>query len=164
MRSEKVGNPRHKVGKRLPSAPQPINFMAGDLIAKSVMRKRWLWIAGPIVGLVAMAAILLLLIDRRPGPGVTPENFNRLCVGMPQADAEAILGRKADWGARTTDNVYLEWREGDDEIHLFITYLYGDGPTLSQGQMRLADGTTMNIHPEAANYYVWRALDRLGWK
>jgi len=51
------------------------------------------------VGLVAMAVILLLLIDRRPRPGITPENFKRLYVGMPEADAKAILGRKADWSA-----------------------------------------------------------------
>src|SRR5262245_62049938 len=55
------------------------------------MRKcRLLWLAGAAV--LSLIVCAILLSAHRTGPGVTRENFNRIQVGMTEAEVEEILG------------------------------------------------------------------------
>jgi hypothetical protein len=61
------------------------------------MRRRRLLLAAGALALLAVVAAWTWLLVPRPGPGVTRANYERIREGMPLAEVEAIVGRKADY-------------------------------------------------------------------
>src|SRR5579864_6841898 len=61
-------------------------------MAIAMITRRRLLVLG-LAGLpVGAAGLAVALVALRPEPGVTPENFRRLRIGMSEKEAEAILG------------------------------------------------------------------------
>jgi hypothetical protein len=137
------------------------------------MHKRLLWISGIAVGGTSLLWVVMLLLARPPIPGITPENFKRLYAGMSEEEAIAILGRKPRPGGRMTHHHLDNWDESDCQVHLdtcdIWTPNFGpQGPTLSHGHMRLADGTTLELRPEPEHlplyYRIKRSFAQVGLK
>jgi hypothetical protein len=63
------------------------------------MRKRLLWSGGLLVCMVALAAVVLILWDRQPAPGVTPGEFQEALRGDERTGGRGHNGTK---GGRTS--------------------------------------------------------------
>ena len=126
--------------------------MAIDGVGVTAMRKRLLWIGGLILCLAALALGAVLtcrdLAAARVKPGVTPENFARLYAGMSEREAEAILGRPSDSQLLFSFNHYSNWEENGTIVSLRVTDILireDRQPSLIEGQLRLSDGTTVEL-------------------
>jgi hypothetical protein len=82
------------------------------------MWKRMLAVCGLLLflGLAALVGWHLL----PPRPGVTPENFHRLRVGMTEREVEAILGQST----RPMPPLPPSCWDGEHS-HIFVVYLWG---------------------------------------
>ncbi len=116
------------------------------------MCKRLLWIGGLVLGLVVLG-LVVVVIDRPPKPGVTPANFQRLHEGMSEKEAEAILGRPADFESIGIDSLTHTWVEGGVTIILEVSERWvvfskppkTDGPFLGSGRIHLPDGSSLTL-------------------
>jgi hypothetical protein len=97
------------------------------------MRKRMVLAFGLVLGLGLASLVAWHLLP--PRPGVTPENFHRLRLGMTEPEVEAILGEPTVRGCET------DW--GDE--HCYVRILFRDGPPqgpylLSEAQLETDNG------------------------
>ena len=86
------------------------------------MRKRLLVAAGTMAGLAGVGLVVLAMLP--PAPGVTKLNFDRIEIGMTEADIEALLGRRAEkseLGLAKHGLLEFAWWHGDDKAMVTIT-------------------------------------------
>lgn len=96
---------------------------------------RWiLWVGVPLAVLLAGAAVVLVF--DRDNPNVTRANYERIQIGMPQPEVEAILGRGTEitqaeseqysasfysyLGKLPEHNRILLWKRGSRSIVLYL--------------------------------------------
>jgi hypothetical protein len=89
-------------------------------------------------------------------PGVNRENFLRLHAGMSEADAEAVLGKRA-WLAVEGFSRDTGWFGEHCDIFLDFNDPYGDGAV--SGELRTDDGQVLSLRPQPPAF--WDQLRRL---
>jgi hypothetical protein len=92
------------------------------------MRRRRLLVGAALLALLGLAWWLLLVLFPPPGAGVTRANYERIKVGMMEADVEDILGCPAgNYSGKTPDwlNAHKRQNEADErmlKIHIGATH------------------------------------------
>jgi hypothetical protein len=86
------------------------------------MRGRWLFLVAAALAILAAAAYALFLWLSTPPPGVTVANFQRLQVGMTEAQVQQILGaagKPLDVGALSHVKV---WYDAEEDLSIMLTF------------------------------------------
>jgi hypothetical protein len=109
--------------------------------------KRWLSLGLLALGIVAAVLIVLALLP--PRPGVTKENFDRIEIGMTEAEVEAIFGEAASIvGGKV-------WSEYENELVGAATIAWDNNGRVEEVWWR-------GRHD---NRTIWqKVLDRLTWR
>jgi hypothetical protein len=146
-----------------------MGHQGNGVLRVTVMPKRLLWVDG-FLCLTVLAVAVVLLVDRlTPRPGVTPENFRRLHLGMSEEEAEVRLGRPADSSLHFSFSHLDQWVENDATINLNVSDLWSSqlgetGPTLQGGNMMLPDGSALDLRDNAGKSPFDKLRELVGLK
>ncbi len=118
------------------------------------MSRRGVLLAVGALALLGLAGFVTFLYLTRPAPGVTPENFQRLRLGMTESQVEAVLGSAGEDypGAPAGPDRVLAWDGPGIEVVVYFTK-----GRVSRGVLLRQDGTW--VQTEDADNLPW--IDRL---
>jgi hypothetical protein len=135
------------------------------------MRKRLLWGVAALACVAVVSAAVVMLLKPLPSPGVTPENFKRLRVGMTEREAVAILGRPADSCFVSRNGTWYWGWSGDECSVSLVAAAWGVGASdtpeerfLEGGTLTLNDGSSISLPEKSGKSPLDKLREWVGLK